>query len=78
MSTKKHSRLPGLLFFLCLGLGSLLSPALPLAAAQQTQVLASAKVTLDGQEMAWTTSPLIHRGVTLYRCAKQPSAWAQK
>ncbi|MBM6995110.1 serine hydrolase [Paenibacillus sp. DXFW5] len=64
MSTKKHSRLPGLLFFLCLGLGSLLSPALPLAAAQQTQVLTSAKVTLDGQEIAWTTSPLIDRGVT--------------
>lgn len=64
MSTKKHSLLTGLLFFLCLGIGSLLSPALPLAAAQQTQTLTSANIAIRGQVIAWATSPQIYRGVT--------------
>lgn len=64
MSTRKHSYLTGLLLAVGLGASSLLAPALPVVAAQQTQAVTSAKVTIQGQAVAWTTSPLIYRGVT--------------
>lgn len=65
MSKKKLSRLAGfLLLSLSLGTGPLLTPDLPVTAAQEANAATSASMTIGGQEMAWTTPPFIYRGVT--------------
>ncbi|SMF21093.1 serine hydrolase [Paenibacillus barengoltzii] len=64
MSTKKLSRLAGIMISVCLGTASLGSPGLPVASASQTQAGKSVTVTVGGQSVAWTTKPLIYRGVT--------------
>jgi len=64
MSTKKLSRLAGLMISLCLGTASLASPGLTVAAASQAQTAKSVNVTIGGQSVNWTTKPLIYRGVT--------------
>lgn len=64
MSMRKYSCLTGLLLAVGVCAGSLLTPALPTAVAQQTQAVTSVNVTIGGQEIVWTTTPLVYRGVT--------------